>query len=275
MNATKVSRSDVGIHNSLTAWFNLQNGEKIVSHLYTDVVDLVFREHSVIWVEADVKSVIRAAHNRGGAIEHEIALDVARKERYEQAMQHIAASSQTRTSARRATEEKQPIIDEYNKISTHTHLPLSMAQLALHRALNNMSEKGKKLKADNEEEEKKMQVLIKERKKAEQTAHDKEKTEAAREAARKKQEETKAKAEKEVKKTREINTKLYKALTEYNRDGYKRKREEGQARAAFVNIASELIELELKKRRKKEQDESEEKKDGEENKENVENVMPT
>jgi hypothetical protein len=275
MSTTKASRSDVGIHNSLTAFFHLQDGSKTVRQLHSTIIDLVDAQHHVVWVEQDVKSVLRAAAKRGGAIDHEIQLDAKRKERYEEAMQFIAANSQTRTSARRATAQKQPIIDEYNRIIDHKHLALSLAQLALHRSIVGMGEKRKKLSQEKEEEERRMQALIKEHNRAEAEEKSKEKAKKAKETAEKKREAAADKAAKEAQRTRAINTQLAKALVEHNKDRYKRKREEGQMRAEFVKKGLQLMNRELAKLAREVQDEAEEKEDGEENKENIENVMPT
>ena len=186
MNATKLSRHNLAIHVDLAAFITLQDGQKTAVQLYPDVIDLVFHNHTVIWVDADVKSVFRAANQRGGAIEHEISVDAARNTKYDEAKEEIELFTGTRGAKAALIASKQRIIDEYNMVTTHTHLPLSMAQLALHRALHNMGEKTKKRKLDNEVEEGKVQAAIKEQKRAEMQAKNERKAKEAEESSKEK-----------------------------------------------------------------------------------------
>ena len=274
MDATKVSRTNIDVLSSLTAFFDLQDGQKSSRELHADVINYVFATHRVIWVAADVASVTRAASKRGGAIEHEIKLDEARKVRYNEAMDYIAQHSQTRTSERRATEEKQPIIDEYKKIITHTHLPLTLTQLALHRALQAMGERGKKRKAENEEEEKKVQAAIKQHNRDLAVAKSRAKQKGAEESAKKKREEAAARAAEEAQRTRAVNIEKAKALVEHNKDRYKRKREDGELKRAFMEAGLKMMKDMAPKPAAKEKKADEEAENDEENKENVENYMP-
>jgi len=274
MSATHVSRRDLTIHASLAAFFNLQDGKKSAAQLYADVMEYIFTSHHVVWAEADVKSVLRAAKQRGGAIEHEMAVDEARKLRYAEAQAYIAANSQTRTSKRQAIAVKQRVIDEYNAIISHTHLPPSMAQLALHQSLHNMTEKGRRLRAENEIEERRVQAAIRERNRAEAKAKSEKKAKEAEESGQKKREEAAAKAAKEANNTRKINTERARALMEHNRDRYKRKREERELKAAFMESGLKAMAKYLAESAAPEEKAEDVGDNSEENKENVENHMP-
>ena len=268
------SHRDVGILNSLTTFFNSQNGEKTAKQLHAEVIQHVFRQHTVIWVEPDVKSVLRAAAQRGSAIEHEIKLDAARTARYEEAKEYIANHSQTRTSAKKATEEKQPIIDEYNNIADHKHTALTLAQLALHRAVVGLSEKGKQIKADNEEEERKVQAAIKQQRRDEAKAKAEEKAKTAEEKAQKKREDAAARATAEALNTRAINNEKARALVEHNKDRYKRKREDAELRREFSISGLKVMNLILDRHAAEQKNDVDEEEDDKENQEINENIMP-
>jgi predicted unusual protein kinase regulating ubiquinone biosynthesis (AarF/ABC1/UbiB family) len=232
--ATKASRGDVSIHNSLTTFFLSQDGEKSIKALYPELIDLVFKEHLVIWVEADVKSVIRAVKQRGGALEHEIALDEAKKKRYNEALQYIADNSQSRVSTNKAKKEMKKVIDEYKNIHEHSHSLLSRAQLALHRAMQSMAEKAREVREAKEEEEKEMRELVRKKRKADEVENKAKRIKAAQEKSAKRIEEAAERAKKEAQNTRAINNKLSKALKESNKDTYRKKRVEGEQRAELV-----------------------------------------
>lgn len=274
MSATKASRQDLGITKSLTQFFDLQPGQKTARQLYEPIIEWVFSKHHVIWVEADVKSVLRAANNRGSAIEHETALDEARTQRYREAQLYIAQHSSTRTRKRQATAERQPVIDEYNRIVKHTHMPLSLAQVEMHRAMRRLDERALKIKADNEAEEKRIQEAIRQRNRDEAAARREQRAKKTADTAEKKREEAAAKAAKEAQTTRAINTQMAKALVEHNKDRYKRKREDGELRTQFMQsgllvMNKFLAELTAEGQKEQEQTGSED-----ENKENVEHSMP-
>jgi hypothetical protein len=272
--ATKASRSDVGIHNTLTAFFLVQDGEKSIKALYPDLIDLVFKEHLVIWVDTDVKSVIRAAKQRGSAIQHETDLDESKKVRYEEALQYIADHSHKRTETIKAKAKMKPVIDEWKKVHEHSHSALSLAQLALHRAMLGMADKARESRQEKEEEEKEMRELVKRKRKADEEEEKAKRVKAAQEKSTKKIEEAAKRAKKEAKNTRAINTKMAKALTESNKDTYRKKRVDAENRSRLVTHV--LQDYEGPKGKKKEREEKEEKSDEEEegSEKEQENFMP-
>ena len=234
--STKVSRSDVSIHNTLTTFFTSQDGETPVHSMYHDIMDLVFKEHTVIWAECDVKSVIRAAKQRGGALEMEDARDEAVRQRYEEAKEIIANSGPLRSNIKKAKERFKPAFEAFEQLHPHHHQPLSLAQRRLHHAMQTMAGKSKARREAKEAEEKDMQELVRQKRKADEIERKAKRSKEAAENSAKKAEEAAERQRKEAQNTRAINNKKAKDLREHNKDTYRRKREEAEDRAKLVKI---------------------------------------
>lgn len=229
---------------SIADFVNLQRGDPTDSDLHKSICRHVHERHQVEWEESDVKNVLRAAGQRGSAIEKEEEKDKRIIDEYEQAMHHINTVEGLRSDAHQQIEVSQPIIERYNQRHTHHRTPLSHAQLALHHALRALTERRKRSKAETKsEEERAKQSDRKER-------EDHRKEEQSRKAAKKKEEkekvdqkemELKRRQDEEQRKTRAINTHLVKALTESNKERYRKRRREADERAEFIRLGNEIM----------------------------------
>jgi len=243
-----------------------EDGKKSSDELYTAMKDLVFEEFKLPWNTDDVKNVIRVADREGSRIIVEEKHAEELKARNDQARAAIAEGGATRQATNQIKAQYKPVLDEFNAYKPTVHGPLALAQLALHRELLLMRERGKKSALEAKAEEKVARAKARaERKAEERKLKAKERAEKAanrqaakEEAARKRKEANDA--------THAINMRRAAELSELRLGEFKTKSETAKAmrdvaflsRRVLMDITNEK-EAGERKRKRIEEEEDEEK----------------
>jgi len=237
----KPSRFSPLVLSTVTAFLHQQDGETELVDLTSAICDEVLKQNEIVWIEADVKSVLRAADQRGSAIELVDKTDERTRELYEEAMNDITNSGGTRAQKRQLTNTHQPIIKAFKALHPHHHDALSLARLALHRAARRVRERNVMRVQEEKEEDRKMKEVKQKMKKDKLIEESKKRDDAKKEKAEKKKAAVLAAIEAAKGKTRAINKEKGDNLMELNIDRWRTKAQDARNKAKLVEEALFLV----------------------------------
>jgi hypothetical protein len=271
---TQTPRTRIDIHNTLTTFIHLQDGEKSVKQLYQPMADNVMEQHDVIYTATDVGAVIRAAGKTGARILLEKEKRTATEQQYYHYVKYVAEHAQTREQKAKLKADKQWLYDEYNHKVEHHHSPLALAQLALHKALVEMRERGAIAVEGKKKEKAKLKAYDRQMKEEEHVAK-RQKRQQEKEAKEAKAREQREKKEaKAVLGARAVNAILAQDLASHRKSEYDRKKKESAKRMEFMKLATELMSDVLKKNKEERTEEKKSEAKAECSDDEKENQMP-
>jgi hypothetical protein len=242
--STLASLTDIAILNSLTTFFNSQDGLTSAYNLRSQVVDFVFKEHSIVWSNYDVERLYRAARKSASRIHNERAADEQTERRWKEREEEVAQQT-TREGKKRKREEMPELYSKHDamkKRGPHNHSSLVIAHVNVVEAMRAMRERGEGLKQEKDREKARQKGLQK------KEAEEKYRAEKERKAKESAEKNAKAKAEREAAAAREAQTLRERNTNFIHGIALNRSKEWGEKRAQAAKLSNviEMAEVTLK-----------------------------
>jgi hypothetical protein len=272
--STLESRRRIDIHNTLTAFIDLQEGNKTLRELYPAIADYVRDQHTVIWTSSDVRSVFRAAEQRASSIHSQDERWKKLQATYKEEEKRIERDTHTRKAKEKKWADIQHIYDEYHNHKEPHHTPLVHAQLALNASVQRMKERSSEIvKEKKMEAARKMEEDRKRREEEQEEGRRKKRDQKEEKEQKAMEERQKREAEKEEG-ARARNAKIAVDLAAVKIEEYKRKKEEARLRVDFMKVGKELMLQQLDMNKQKAREARREEKGEEDSADEKENQMP-
>lgn len=228
------TRHRIDVHNALTTFVHQQGGEVTFDDLHSRGKDFLHSQLSVTLTPAHVKSIFRAARLQAGRMQREEDYEKEVRERKAALDKYFENFTGTRTQERKERSEKKAVYDEYNKLTTHHHGPLALAQRALSIALDDWGRRA------TEAAQAEKDAAAAQREHDRKLAQDARDVAAAERLEMKKERERKAAEERERREkereegARAVNARLARSVAEKREELFKRKGEEKKVQLDFM-----------------------------------------